>query len=167
MLLGPTQPLPSPGICLICITRRECGQGTAEVNKKRGSSERLLRRSDQGAGPPGRGPSQGRGRRQSRKAPAVLMPRRLPSFKSAELPRVSAHRRFFFFVCFGHLRWATRGPRPLLKTRPLTQPWAGPGALGPQRLWANTGSEHRPRPPAWSRRLRSSAGSPLSALPPP
>lgn len=28
-LLGPTHLLPSPGVCLIGITRLECGQGTA------------------------------------------------------------------------------------------------------------------------------------------
>lgn len=97
------------------------------------------------------GLAQGRGRRQSRKAPAVLMPRRLPSFKSAELPRVSAHRRFFFFCLFR--------PPPLGYSRapPLTQDTPPDATLGGARsLWpAALLGEHRLGAPPTSAGLES------------
>ena len=99
------------------------------------------------AGPPGRGPSQGRGRRQSRKAPAVLKPLRLSSFKSAELPRVSAHHRFGFF-------WFRPLPRGYLWAPPLTQGTPPDATLGGARgLWPSALlGERRLRAPPTSAR---------------
>lgn len=70
MMLGSTQPLPSPGTRLSCITRRECGQGTAGGGLPLLSSAQKMRRHwTSGAGQTsGQRPGSGPGQPQNQKA---------------------------------------------------------------------------------------------------